>query len=104
MAAVNLFAVRPVFVENASKTVLHQLLDDLLLRKVLNDGEVEAVREEHSQRANQARAVIDMVRKKGDRASELMIQCLQLRDPELYQRLASEVSLEEEPMIQGQLR
>uniref|UniRef100_A0A8K9VGM3 Caspase-1 n=1 Tax=Oncorhynchus mykiss TaxID=8022 RepID=A0A8K9VGM3_ONCMY len=79
---------RKTFIDSVTKPVIKQLLDDLLEDKVLNDEETESVTEENSTRAEQARCLIDMVRKKGSKASDKMIARVQERDPGLYDKMA----------------
>ncbi|XP_029105245.1 caspase-1-A-like [Scleropages formosus] len=79
--------IRSKFVNSVSKEVIHQLLDDLLEDQVLNDGEVEHIKEGASMRAEKARSLMDMVRKKGDAASNTMIKRLKERDPVLFKDL-----------------
>ncbi|XP_035288631.1 caspase-1-A-like isoform X2 [Anguilla anguilla] len=85
-----LFNIRPKFVEKVSLAVLKLLMDDLRLMKVLNAAEVEQVTEEHRQRMDQARTLIDMVQKKGDEASNQLMRCLQEKDPPLFNELGVE--------------
>ncbi|XP_047449343.1 caspase a-like [Mugil cephalus] len=85
--AAELFRVRSKFIEKVSKEMISQLLDDLLEDSILNDGEREAILEEHQSRVERARALIDPVRKKGDVASRKMIARLQARDPTLFSEL-----------------
>eukprot|EP00064_Thunnus_orientalis_P004040 superscaffoldBa00000353_g4051 len=87
MADEELRKVRTKFVEKVSKEVIKQLLDDLLEDSFMNDGEKDSVLEENSSRADQARCLIDLVRKKGDEASRKMIAQLQCRDPALHKTL-----------------
>ncbi|XP_055370115.1 uncharacterized protein LOC114868231 [Betta splendens] len=79
--------VRGRFVDKVSKPLLKQLLDDLLEDGLLNDGEKDSVLEDHTGKADMARALVDMVRKKGDRASRKMIAHLEDRDPTLHAEL-----------------
>lgn len=79
--------VRTKFVEKVSSAVLKQLLDDLNEDRVLNEEEMESVVEEHKARTDKARCLIDMVRKKGDKASEKLIRRIQERDENLYDEL-----------------
>uniref|UniRef100_A0A8C8I7C9 CARD domain-containing protein n=1 Tax=Oncorhynchus tshawytscha TaxID=74940 RepID=A0A8C8I7C9_ONCTS len=76
------------FIDSVTKPVIKQLLDDLLEDKVLNDEETESVTGENSTRAEQARCLIDMVRRKGSKASDKMISRVQERDPGLHNKLA----------------
>ncbi|KAK9528644.1 hypothetical protein VZT92_012796 [Zoarces viviparus] len=86
-AAQELANVRTKFVEKANIVLIDQLVDDLLVDHVLNEGEKESIREENLSRANKARSLIDMVRNKGDEASRKMIAHLQRRDHFLYAEL-----------------
>ena len=79
--------MRTKFVERANKELIRQLLDDLLEDYVMNYGEKDFILEENTTRADKARCLIDMVRKKGDEASRKMIAHLQHRDPALYKTL-----------------
>lgn len=72
--------------DSANKTIISQLLDDLLEKKVLNEEEADEVREA-SRRQEQARTLIDHVRRKGARASGVFIESLQRRDPCLMEQL-----------------
>ncbi|TFJ99389.1 beta-1,4-galactosyltransferase 1 [Platysternon megacephalum] len=87
MADRKLSDVRIRFVESVSKAVISTLLDDLLERRVLNEEEVEEVRESCSKKSDQARCLIDGVRKKGARASEIFIERLCIRDVHLATEL-----------------
>uniref|UniRef100_A0A8D0G3W5 Caspase-1 n=1 Tax=Sphenodon punctatus TaxID=8508 RepID=A0A8D0G3W5_SPHPU len=82
-----LIEVRTQFVNSVSKAVINSLLDDLLEEKVLNDEEVEEVREQHNKKSDQARTLIDGVRRKGSKASSIFIKCLQCRDGYLAEQL-----------------
>uniref|UniRef100_UPI0037E93EA3 NACHT, LRR and PYD domains-containing protein 12-like n=1 Tax=Semicossyphus pulcher TaxID=241346 RepID=UPI0037E93EA3 len=77
---------RPHFVDRVSDPVLNKLLDELLRCKVLNDAEGEAARVKP--RADKARDVIDMVRKKGAEASAKMITIFSSSDPFLCKELS----------------
>lgn len=79
--------VRTQFVEKVTGPTLKQLLDDLLMDGVFNEGEMEHVNEEYKMRAEKARAVIDMVRRKGNASSEKLIVRLQQRDSSLFEDL-----------------
>ncbi|KAJ8414486.1 hypothetical protein AAFF_G00036880 [Aldrovandia affinis] len=87
MADKQLATARAQFVNRVTKPVLKQLLDDLLEDRVLNDEEQETVDQENSMRADQARSLIDMVRRKGPRASEKLLSRLKERDPGLFDQL-----------------
>uniref|UniRef100_A0A673WR37 CARD domain-containing protein n=1 Tax=Salmo trutta TaxID=8032 RepID=A0A673WR37_SALTR len=91
MAAQQLREMRTKFIEKVSKTILHQLMDDLLEDMVLNDGEMEEIKENNMLRADKARQLIDSVRRKGDTASERFLIRLQERDTNVYSELDPQV-------------
>ncbi|KAK2859791.1 hypothetical protein Q5P01_004411 [Channa striata] len=80
-----LSSVRTQFVNAVSEPVLNQLLDQLLQDGVINREEMETTRTKS--RADGARDVIDMVLKKGRRASSCLIVSLHELDPYLCQTL-----------------
>ncbi|KAL3044958.1 hypothetical protein OYC64_013263 [Pagothenia borchgrevinki] len=75
--------LRPELVRNMSRELINQLLDDLLMDGVLNDGEKDSVLQENDTRADRARCLIDMVKRKGCEASRKIICHIQSRDPTL---------------------
>ncbi|XP_034543418.1 NACHT, LRR and PYD domains-containing protein 3-like isoform X2 [Notolabrus celidotus] len=77
---------RTQFIDRVSDPVLNKMLDELLLYKVLSDAESEASRVKP--RADKARDVIDMVRKKGGEASLKMITIFSSNDPFLCRDLS----------------
>lgn len=79
--------VRSKFVEKVSKPILKQLLDDLFEDRLLNDGEVESVLEDNTNKADMARCLIDIVRKKGTRGSKMLIDHIKTRDEALHAEL-----------------
>ncbi|XP_037124202.1 caspase-1-A-like [Syngnathus acus] len=79
--------VRTLFIEKVTLTIINQLLDDLLEAKALNDGEQENILDVNVGRADKARALIDSVRKKGDKASWFIITSLKKRNPMLFEEL-----------------
>ncbi|XP_024132997.1 caspase-1 [Oryzias melastigma] len=85
MADKELFNVRAKFVGKVSKPVLELLADDLLQDRVLNDAERESISEE--KRREMACMLIDIVRKKGSKASSKMIDHLEKNDPSLFSEL-----------------
>ncbi|KAI1894164.1 hypothetical protein AGOR_G00113000 [Albula goreensis] len=87
MADAKLTAARSMFVNKVSIPVIKGLLDDLYEDRVLNDGEREEVLEVHMTRMDKARSLIDMVRRKGARASEISSR-LEERDSNLHEELA----------------
>ncbi|XP_005992299.1 caspase-13 [Latimeria chalumnae] len=90
MAGERLKKLRREFADNVSKPVLDQILDDLLEQKVLNEGEYEALKEGSTRRGDKALELIDIVRKKGQKASEKFIQSIQYRDSMFAERLELE--------------
>ncbi|XP_037630614.1 caspase-1-like isoform X2 [Sebastes umbrosus] len=87
MADKELARVRSKFVEKVSNALLKELLDDLLGDGVLNDGQKDSILEENSNRADKARGLIDMVRRKGEKACRMLIAHLHSRDLMLYSEL-----------------
>lgn len=72
---------------SVSKAVIKLLLDDMLEDAILNDGEKESILEENPARADQARDLIDTVKKKGDDASRKFIERIKNRDNSLFSKL-----------------
>ncbi|XP_022621457.1 uncharacterized protein LOC111236860 [Seriola dumerili] len=70
-----LMSVRTQFINRVSEPVLRTLLDKLLERGVITDGEMDYAAVTPS-RADKARVVIDTVRKKGSQASAALIAAL----------------------------
>ncbi|KAM9359205.1 caspase-1-A-like [Symphorus nematophorus] len=87
MADKELARVRKNFVDKVSKELISQLLDDILEDGVVNDGEKDSILEENNSRADKARRLIDVVKKKGDKASAKMIEHIKSRDPMLLSEL-----------------
>uniref|UniRef100_A0A096MFX1 NACHT domain-containing protein n=1 Tax=Poecilia formosa TaxID=48698 RepID=A0A096MFX1_POEFO len=79
--------VRSEFVERVSEEILNQLLDGLEADGVFTHLGMEDILQRNQTRANKARATIDEVRMKGQRASRLMIKRLHLIDPTLSNQL-----------------
>lgn len=78
-------SVRSQFVDGVSEAVLKQLLDQLLQRQVINEEENESANTKC--KADKARAVIDMVRRKGSEASSFFITHFCKLDPQLSKTL-----------------
>ncbi|XP_078023195.1 caspase recruitment domain-containing protein 18-like [Epinephelus lanceolatus] len=87
MSDKELARLRHKLVERVSRELINQLLDDLLEDGVLNDGEKDSILQENSNDANRARRLIDMIRKKGRKASRKLLTHLQSRDPMLCAEL-----------------
>ncbi|XP_048375503.1 caspase-1-like [Sphaerodactylus townsendi] len=93
MADKKLRDVRTKFVEKANTAVICKVLDDLLQEGVLNDEEVEKVKTcgvVHEE----ARTLIDNVRKKGHKASLIAIKSIHSRDGFLAEELSLTAFLE----------
>uniref|UniRef100_A0A8C4H6D9 NACHT, LRR and PYD domains-containing protein 12 n=1 Tax=Dicentrarchus labrax TaxID=13489 RepID=A0A8C4H6D9_DICLA len=80
-----LLSVRSQFVSSVSDSVLNQLLDKLLERGIINQEEMESARTRT--RADNARAVIDMVQNKGTEACSSLIEDLSMFDAQLFRTL-----------------
>uniref|UniRef100_A0A3Q2WB07 CARD domain-containing protein n=1 Tax=Haplochromis burtoni TaxID=8153 RepID=A0A3Q2WB07_HAPBU len=74
-----LMAVRSRFMDSVSKAVLSRLLDKLLEHRIIIDDEIDLGRADG--RVNNARRVIDMVRRKGSQACSALIAALCKVDP-----------------------
>ncbi|XP_023280368.1 NACHT, LRR and PYD domains-containing protein 1a-like [Seriola lalandi dorsalis] len=79
-------SVRTQFIDRVSGPVLRELLDKLLDCEVLTGGEMESAAATTG-RAEKAREVIDMVRRKGPAASSALIDVLCEVDPYLSSQL-----------------
>ncbi|KAK9412367.1 caspase-1-like [Crotalus adamanteus] len=79
MADQRLEEVRTEFIQRINKAIISQLLDDLLRERIMEDEEVEEVNTKNK-RQDQARILIDNVRRKGPEASRRFIVFLQNRD------------------------
>ncbi|XP_009703294.1 PREDICTED: caspase-1-like [Cariama cristata] len=79
--------VRTEFVERVSKPLISGLLDDLLAKRVLSLEEVDEVHDRYTVRTDKARCLIDSVRQKGPKASQIFIDSLRNRDGTLAEQL-----------------
>ncbi|CAL8282844.1 unnamed protein product [Boreogadus saida] len=79
--------IRSEFVKGVSEPVIKGLLDDLYHHEVFSSEEKDSVMEEQRSRADQARCLIDMVIRKGERASQMMIDGIKERDKHLCSTL-----------------
>lgn len=70
-----------------SEGMINELLDLFLRDRVLDDEEMDSIREGYHTRTKKARALIDAVRRKGTEACLKMIAYLEKRDPILFQTL-----------------
>uniref|UniRef100_A0A8B9ZJN9 Caspase-1 n=1 Tax=Anas platyrhynchos TaxID=8839 RepID=A0A8B9ZJN9_ANAPL len=82
-----LLKVRADFVERVRKPLISKLLDDLLAHKVLSQGEVDEVQEGYAVTGDKARCLIDAVRLKGSKASQIFIDSLRKHDHTLVEQL-----------------
>lgn len=73
--------------KGVSEPVIKLLLDNLVKDGVLNGMESESILEENGSRADKARCLIDIVKKKGDKASSKMIVHLKSGDSSLCEKL-----------------
>ncbi|XP_039463004.1 NACHT, LRR and PYD domains-containing protein 12-like [Oreochromis aureus] len=104
--------VRSAFVWRVSTEILKQLLEALVSDGVLNELEKESILEGNPVRADKARCFIDTVRKKGDKASRIMVRHLQTIDLSLFSqlRLYSDPSAQKEalqscqPLLKSKLK
>ncbi|XP_051237200.1 NACHT, LRR and PYD domains-containing protein 12 isoform X2 [Dicentrarchus labrax] len=78
-------SIRPQFVVRVSEPVLNRLLDKLFHQRIINDDEMESAKSKV--RAERARDVNDMARKKGSEASSVLIAALCEVDPCLSKEL-----------------
>ncbi|XP_056467688.1 uncharacterized protein LOC130406242 isoform X2 [Gadus chalcogrammus] len=72
--------IRSEFVKRVSISVIRGLLDDLWQQKVFSTEDKDSVMEEQRSTTDRARFLIDKVMKKGERASQVMIDSMKVRD------------------------
>ncbi|XP_054858066.1 caspase-1-like [Eublepharis macularius] len=94
MADRKLGEVQKHFVEMVKKDVISLILDDLLREEVLNDEEVEKVKDKYATSKEQARMLIDHVRRKGSRPCYIAITKICSRDRLLADKLGLTAFLE----------
>ncbi|CAL8390613.1 unnamed protein product [Boreogadus saida] len=92
--------IRSEFVERVSGPVIKGLVDDLWQQKVFSTEEKDSVFEDQRIRVDRARCLIDMVMRKGERASHVMIDSMKKRD----QHLCSTLGLMSSPAGVEQVR
>ncbi|CAL8333201.1 unnamed protein product [Boreogadus saida] len=71
------------FVKTVKISVIRGLLDDLLQQKVLSTEDKDSVIENQGSKREKARCLIDMATGRGERASQIMIDSMKKRDPDL---------------------
>ncbi|ELK30323.1 Caspase-1 [Myotis davidii] len=76
-----------VFVQSVTEGTINGLLDDLLEKRVLNQEEMEKVRRENDTDMDKARALIDSVTRKGDKASKVCIDHICEIDSHLAEKM-----------------
>lgn len=74
-------------IDGLSEPVIKHLLDDLRGENVVNSGESEEIVQKTKTRTDQARDLIDCVKRKGRKASEILLKCLEKRDECVYKNL-----------------
>nr|WPK86737.1 NLRC3-like protein 129 [Sebastes schlegelii] len=74
--------IRTKFVNGMSDPNLNKLLDELLQRRVISDGEMQSIRTKTKR--DKARDLIDTVRLKGTEASRVLIAALRKDDPWVF--------------------
>lgn len=79
--------VRIQLIAGLSEALIKGLLDDLEGNDVVNRGETEEIVQKTKTRTDQARDLIDCVKRKGRKASEILFQCLEKRDKFVYKEL-----------------
>uniref|UniRef100_A0A3B4WVC5 CARD domain-containing protein n=2 Tax=Seriola lalandi dorsalis TaxID=1841481 RepID=A0A3B4WVC5_SERLL len=80
-----LLLIRRQFIYRVSESVLNQVLDKLFESGVVNDGEMQSLTPKI--KTEKARDMIDIVRRKGTRASSILIAALREGDPCLSKEL-----------------
>ncbi|KAK7164275.1 hypothetical protein R3I94_002862 [Phoxinus phoxinus] len=73
--------------DGLTEAVIKSLLDDLRAENVLGTEEIEEILQKTKTRTDQARDLIDSVKRKGRKASEILLKCLEKRDEHLYKSL-----------------
>ncbi|XP_059930343.1 uncharacterized protein LOC132473959 [Gadus macrocephalus] len=75
------------FVKTVKISVIRGLLDDLLQQKVFSTEDKDSVMEKGKIKRDMAGCLIDMVIRKGEKASRIMIESMKSRDPDLCSTL-----------------
>ena len=75
------------FVKTVKIAVIRGLLVDLLQQKVFSTEDKDSVMEKGKIKTDMARCLIDMVIRKGEKASRIMIDSMKKRDPDLCSTL-----------------
>lgn len=78
---------RKVFIQSVNTGTINGLLDELLEKRVLNQEEMEKIRNENATVMDKARALIDVVIRKGQQASQVCISYICEEDSFLAEKL-----------------
>lgn len=78
---------RRLFIRSVGTGTVNSLLDELLEKRVLNQEEMEKVRDENATVMDKARALIDAVIRKGPQACQIFIGHICEDDPHLAETL-----------------
>ncbi|XP_007494973.1 caspase-1-like isoform X2 [Monodelphis domestica] len=78
---------RKNFVESVDKSVINDLLDDMMEAKVLNQEEIEEILDQSPTIMRRARVLIDYVIRRGSKACKLFIECIWRRDKHLAEKM-----------------
>ncbi|XP_056468394.1 uncharacterized protein LOC130406731 isoform X2 [Gadus chalcogrammus] len=70
------------FIRRVSISLIKSLLDELWQKKMFTTDEKDSVIQNQTNRKDQARCLIDSVMAKGERTSQMMIDCMKEMDPE----------------------
>uniref|UniRef100_A0A4W3I8X0 CARD domain-containing protein n=1 Tax=Callorhinchus milii TaxID=7868 RepID=A0A4W3I8X0_CALMI len=87
MAAFMLKRLRGDLIKGLSKGVINDLVDKMLDHEVINNSEKEDILEANSRTGDQARSLLDTIKRKGARASQKFIEALKESDNELATNL-----------------
>ncbi|XP_076782270.1 caspase-1 isoform X2 [Arvicanthis niloticus] len=92
---------RKQFIQSATEETIKGLLDELLEKRVLNQGEMEGIQHNNRTVMDKARDLCDHVIKKGPKASQIFIACICDEDCYLAERLELQSETKEEQNKEG---
>lgn len=75
------------FVDNVSTETIKLIIDCVLEDRIINAPEKESILEKSTLRADQARRLLDTVKKKGTKARAMFVSHIERLDPKLHQAL-----------------
>ncbi|KAM4700135.1 caspase-1-B-like [Discoglossus pictus] len=84
--AEKLRSLRLQLINSCNRAMIEELLDHLLHQQILSKAEVESIMEENNAQRNKCRDMVDMVIRKGDMSSNILLQLLQ-DDPMMRENL-----------------